>query len=191
MGSRGPKLKTGDREPNGRLSRAAAAAKSLSEALNEVNRQNALQEMAVVLAQPHRRGSEDKRCASALGRFVLAQGLRSEVYDAGIEYAALVNRWRAAKGIPTTVRQGIGGNGEGPSDATVQSWASQIARIELAIVPISHPGFLAMRRLALDDENIPSGLFYDAAISLGALAQAMGRLPQGGHPFLAPPPAAA
>lgn len=184
MGSRGPKLKQGTRTPSGQLSRSAAAAKSLSEALNQANRQNAMEQMAVVLAQPHRRGSEDTRCASALGRFVLAQGLRSEVYEAGLDYAKLINRWRSAKGIPTQIREGIGGLGDGPSDETVQSWASQIARIELAIVPISHAGFLAMRRLCLDDHDIPSSLWFDAAISLGALAKTMGNLPQGGHPFL-------
>lgn len=188
MGRRGPKLKQGAREPNGRLSRAEKA-KPTQEALNEANRKAIEQEIGVVLMQPHRRGRDDKYCASALGRFVLAQGLRSEVYDAAERYADLVNRWRAAKGIPTPLRLGIGGGGEGPSEETVKSWALQIAKVELAIVPISHPGFLAMRRLVLDDEDIPSALWLDAAISLGALAQHYGLLTT--HPFLAGAPNAA
>jgi hypothetical protein len=188
MGSRGPKLKQGKREPNGRLSRTEKM-KPTAEALNEANRKAIEQEIGVVLMQPHRRGRDDKYPASALGRFVVAQGLRSEVYDAADRYADLVNRWRAAKGIPTPVRLSIGGNGEGPAEETVKSWAQQIARIELAIVPLSHPGFLAMRRLVLDDQDIPSALWYDAAISLGALAQHYGLLTT--HPFLSGAPNAA
>jgi hypothetical protein len=76
------KKKAGARHACGKLRQPLTPEKLAKDAETQA------QTMATVLAQPHRRGSTDQRCESALGRFVLAQWLRSEVYDAGLSYAA-------------------------------------------------------------------------------------------------------
>lgn len=77
------------RERNGRRQRQTTKAE-----IEAAQRAREEAEKAVVMSQPHRRGSTDQKCTTALGRFVLAHKLREELYLAGEEYAGLVRRWR-------------------------------------------------------------------------------------------------
>jgi hypothetical protein len=90
-------------------------------------------EMKVVLNQSHRRGSRDQLCESPLGRFFLENPMiRRELREAGIEFAAIKRRWRAAKGVPTDVRMHEG-TGADPLPETMRRWENQIALVECSI----------------------------------------------------------
>jgi hypothetical protein len=65
--------------------------------------------MATALAQPHRRGSKDPRdpfLESPLGRFILWHKLDRLCYDDALNFAKLVRRVFATKGVPQAVRDG-------------------------------------------------------------------------------------
>lgn len=55
--------------------------------------------MSVALAQPHRRGDNDPRLESALGRLCKAKGWHSASFDAGIMYGDNIRRMRLAEGF--------------------------------------------------------------------------------------------
>ena len=163
--------KSGPRYPSGRLKYAT--------------RDPVCDEVTVtVLRQPHRKGDTDQRRASALGRFVLAYRMRSEIYDSGNEYAELVARWRAARGIPTDVRLGVGGCGEGPADETVREWNKKIEMVHAAITLVAKPGLPLIRTLILDDRDIDATDAIVTQSALSELAYALGRLGRGAHPFV-------
>lgn len=156
--ARGRKRKVGKREASGKPQRAPAG-----------ERADAIR--GVVLAQPHRRGNTDQRAESPWGRFCLRAGpghrpLDREIYDAGEQYAGLKRRWRAARGVPTDLRLGVGGSGDGPSDITVAQWARTIARVEHAMARETVPGFLAIRGALFDHADI--GLEYQEAAVVAA-----------------------
>ena len=144
-----------------------------------------LAEAIVVLSQTHRRGNTDQKCASALGRFVMAYKLRSEIYDAGQEYLEVTTRWRGAKGIPTSVHAGGGGCGLGPTDETVDDWSRRINNWHAAINGVvSKWGLPLMRSLVLDDEYPPAADAILTQATLVELAYATGRLGKNCHPFV-------
>lgn len=62
----------------------------------------------VVLDQPHRRGNPDQRCENALGRFVVEEKLKPELYEAGDEFARLTLTWRRLKALPGVIHHGPG-----------------------------------------------------------------------------------
>lgn len=180
-GERMAKRKTGPRHPCGKLKQPSAKDRALKDA--ELYRAN----MAQVASQPHRRDFADPispRLECALGRFCERQRLRSELFDAGREYADLLRRWRVAKGCPDPVHTGGMGSGQGPSDAVVASWWKQIERIEAGLRRESFLPFLAVRHLAIDDRDIPATATAHAVEGLCIVAQELGRLPVGAHPFV-------
>lgn len=169
MSRRGRKRKSGHRQPNGQLARPMSKQEN---------------PMALVLNQPHRRGSSDQRCASALGRFCLRAGLRRELYDAGLEYAGVVNRWRAAKGIPLQ-HHVTGGTGIDPSDETVARWRRDMLDMEQAMMAHGIKALLAVKQIALDDADIGIDQDSYAIDGLYAVAENRGLLPDRLGPFSA------
>lgn len=55
--------------------------------------------MSTAIAQPHRRGSEDRRLSEPLGRLIAASRLRSDLYDVGEAFAVVVYNARRAQGL--------------------------------------------------------------------------------------------
>jgi hypothetical protein len=116
------------REPNGRVARLTTV-----EQIAMAERVRQQREMAVVLAQPHRKGSNSQLAESVLGRFCEKHKLRRELYDAGVEYGAMRRRWAKYKDAPMADR--IQGNGMGiPEDEDAKRWNEWISRMNLAIV---------------------------------------------------------
>ena len=150
MARKGRPRKFVKRELNGRAIRPTL------EQIRDADRAQRLAEQSTVLAQPHRRGADDIWPATALGRFVAGQGLRREVYEAGQQYEIDMRRLWAAIGVPSPIKVGEGGLGEGISEATATALKSRLGRVELAIATITHSGWLAMRNLVLFDKDISS-----------------------------------
>ena len=175
--SRGRKRKFTPREPNGRAQRSTVAA------LEAIERDKRLQNMSVVLSQPHRQGNTDQRCESALGRFCLKHRLAREIYDAAEEYRGVVNRWRAAKGIPMELRQGIGSGGDGPSEDTVRGWSKRILLMERALNRASNEARHAVCQIVLDGFELGADQVEHGKIGLFALADEMGFLGNRAHPY--------
>lgn len=172
----GRKRKNAARELNGKPKRPTL------QQIAEIERHSREHEMAVVLAQPHRRGERDQKAASALGRFVLQQKLKEEVYDAGEEYAALVRRWRVAKGVPVQGRVGPS-TGMPLDDATVDTWGKRIASIERRFLKAGPGVASATIWLTIDDRDLASPSWPLALVGLRALADELGLLKEDQHPF--------
>ena len=175
MAQSGRKPKPGPREPNGRLKRPTTMA-----ALNAMADAARLREQKVVLAQPHRRGEADPKAESPLGRLCLRHGLRAELYDAGLSYGSIVACWRSAKGIPMATDRGVGGYGDGPSEATVRRWQTQMLEIERAVSRCGIEALLVLRTLVLDEAE--PGIERDglAVLALRAAAVELGLMRE--HP---------
>ncbi|GLS17886.1 hypothetical protein GCM10007874_09020 [Labrys miyagiensis] len=157
------------REKNGRPSRAQHPVEAME---------------AVVLAQPHRRGSTDRRCASVFGRFCLRLKLRQELTEAGEEYAATVKRWRAAKGVPTPFHNEASGSGRGAADATVAIWQRQMLAMERAMMEAGLKALLAVKQLTLDGNELGMDQDGPAVEGLMALAVHLGVMRKGAHPWM-------
>jgi len=177
-------VKLKHREPNGRHKRPTAAERAKRE-------RDAYQvEMRTVLKQPHRRDMPEPEhpwCATALGRFCLKNRIRRELHDCAADYAGLVGRWRAAKGVPLADSTGHAGTGLGPSAATVRAWEKEIDAMEKAMRR-ALPGksgniaYAAVRHVAVDGADLPPEFIPAAAQGMLALAKHMGhRLV---HPFV-------
>ncbi len=178
MSRAGRKRKTGQREPNGRLQRPSKEEREAARLCREAG------ERATVLAQPHRRGNYDQLCASALGRFVLNHKMRRELFEAGEEYAGTVRRWRAAKGIPEPFLNSARGNGVGPSDEAVERLEQRVTAMRSCVARES--GVQALKWLdvvVLDDAEIPGAVGCHAVGSLTALAEHLGMIKAGSHPY--------
>jgi hypothetical protein len=131
---------------------------------------------AVVLAQPHRRGNTDQRCASSFGRFCLRNKLSQSVHDAGEEYRGTTQRWRILKGVPCRREPGLSdGVGEIDNDL-VRAIGSHMLTMERAMVAASLCGFYALRGMLLDDFEIGMDEDGPAAEALEALAVHLGFL---------------
>jgi hypothetical protein len=168
-------MKSGPRQPNGELQRRPAR-----------DEREACQ-LSVILNQPHRRGQAnptDQKHASAFGRFCLRMKLREEIYTASEKFGSLVRSWRAARGVPTNLRLGVAGTGQGPSDEAVRAWGDRIASIEHAVLAsCDSRGYLAIRTMILDEiDGDPrfDGFSRDAAF---LLAVEMGCLSLRNSPF--------
>jgi hypothetical protein len=165
---RGRKRAVVQREKNGRASRALKPREAIE---------------AVVLAQPHRRGNADPRCASVFGRFCLRLKLRAELNDAGEEYAATVKRWRAAKGIPTPFHNEATGSGRGAADPTVAAWQRQMLAMERAMMDAGLKALLAVKQLTLDGNELAMDQDAAGVEGLMALAVHLGLTRKGAHPW--------
>lgn len=151
--------------------------------LEQIAQDRRLAPMATVLAQPHRQGNTDQRCATALGRFCMAHRVPLDVMYAAEEYEGLVRRWRAAKGVPTTVRLDAGGMGPGPSAATVRRWEAQIDGVEDELGRLGAKK--AVQRLVLEDRDAQDGSAPQLLAGLWAIAVEFGWVPRSRHPFRA------
>jgi hypothetical protein len=173
--------KYGPRDAAGRLKKPTL--QQIKEAEAKKHREN----MQTVANQPHRRGYSDpldRRLTSALGRFCIGQRLRSELYDAGEEWAGVLRRWRAAKGVPDPLHTGGMGTGQGPSDKTVDDWERLIRRIENALHLEGKDVWLLTRNVCIEDQD-PYSCEVDVVVrGLRAVAVELGRLPATAHPFL-------
>lgn len=183
MAKPGRKRRVGQREPNGRLQRPSREEREAARLRREAG------ERATVLAQPHRRGNYDQLCASALGRFILnhrtdGRGLRRELFEAGEEYAGTVRRWRASKGIPEPFLNSARGSGTGPSDEAVERLEKRVTAMRSYVAKES--GVQALKWLdiiVLDDGEIPGAVGCHAVGALTALAEHLGMITVGAHPY--------
>lgn len=167
------------REKNGRLQRPS------KKQMEAILRSREESEMAVVLAQPHRRGNRDQKCESALGRFCIRMKLREELHDAGKHYANITRLWRVAKGIPSQLVKGGIGSGNGPSDATVAEWSRKLSRVQTAMQRGTPEGYYAIRLLCLDNEDVEYLNEAQAVDALVIMAREFGYLSTGDvHPYL-------
>jgi hypothetical protein len=184
MAKRGRPRKSGARQPNGQLRRPTLAQ------LQENEYQRRMSETAVVAAQPHRAWAKDPRdpkLATALGRFCVFYAVRSELYEAGVEWANTYRRLLAAKGCPDPLHQStLGRGGDGPSDATVDAWERDVERVENALRPYGSGALVGVRHLCMDNADLPAEAAADAIVGLRVLAVTLGRLPKGAHPFARP-----
>jgi hypothetical protein len=179
MGKRGPKRKIAQRYPSGQIKRPTTA-----RALNDRNKQIVQAMQGVVLMQPHRRGSEAKEAASALGRFWLRMKTDNKViFHAGDHYAGLVRRWRAAHGLAPAhpLEEPDGGVSDGPAWSTVQGWLRDIRKIERLLDGLGARS--AVDRIVIDDLDPPNPASEAAALmGLHAIALEV-RLVKPDHPF--------
>lgn len=158
--------------------------------IQSADRKARLAETAVVAYQPHRRGAPDPldhRLASALGRFVIRHGLRSELFDAAEAWSAIYRAWRAAKGVPDPLHGSTLGAGDGPSDELVDTWWREIVRVERALKVHGLTAWLGVRHLCLDNSDVPDDAVADVIVGLRVVAVEMGMLPNGAHPFVNAP----
>jgi hypothetical protein len=182
MAKRGRPRKSGHRETNGRLQRPTL------EQMRAIETAQRLRETDVVAMQPHRRWAKnprDERLESALGRFVLAHGLRSELLDAGLSWAKQFKRWCQIHGVrapyPTTPR---GGGGADPEDDEIDRVNRTIDAIDYELKGRGQIAYLGARSLCLDDADISTEATADAIAGLVVVAVHLGRLPRGAHPFV-------
>jgi hypothetical protein len=148
----GRRRKKGKRERNGRVQRPPAVDRDVC---------------AVVLAQPHRRGSRDPFCESPLGRFVLRHGLDRLTYDAALGYAHLVRRVFAAKGIPQPVRDGHRATpGQEMRAETARHLQNTLEQIEKRLRGIGHGGVDAVCELAVYEREALPGQTEEASLVL-------------------------
>lgn len=82
--------------------------------------------MAVALAQPHRRGSDDKRAGEPLYELCLAYRWRDEMYHAGVAYGEIVRQDRAASGFH--VPGLVAGEGEARTEQEITA-SRELARL--------------------------------------------------------------
>ena len=162
----GRKRKLGHREPNGRLKRILEA---------DRDKRVQIAEMVTVLSQPHRQGDTHQYQESPLGRLVRRNGLRTELYDAGIEYGGLVRQFYAAKGIPQPSSDG-GGSGKGVSPEKALRLKEELERLERPMKRESIWGFSALRKLTVHEQEIMAVLEPDAIRVLYLLAQMLRKL---------------
>jgi hypothetical protein len=148
MGCPGRKRKSGAREANGRLARVKAA-----------ERKALVGERAVVLKQPHRRdgngGNLSQLCESPVGQFILRHRLRSELYDAALQYGSLARRFLRAKANGVDIVE-CAGTGQEMSTVTegfagLRQWAifeRPIApEAEKAVIPVIYRLAASLGRL--------------------------------------------
>lgn len=127
------------REPNGRAKRDNTKA-----ALEAADRAQRLKVQKTVMDQPHRQGSTDQKCATALGQFCMRYKLRDECYRAGEEYGLLHRRWQMViAGIKPEGHKGSGNVQEEVTQELARKLTSRVEDAEdalrSAIVPNAYP----------------------------------------------------
>ena len=166
------------REPSGKIKRPTRAEMAAADLRKREG------ERSFVLMQPHRNGEASQLAGSAFGRYCLRMKMRRELYDAGEEYANVVRRWRAARGIPTDLRLSEGaGTGDGPAGTTVAAWAKRISSLNNTMLNTSKEGFFAVRQMILDGYDIGMDQDGCASETLVALAVDLEFIRAGEHPF--------
>jgi hypothetical protein len=124
-----------------------------------------------VLAQPHRRGDKSQNCESPLGRLAIKWKLRSEVFDAGLQYGRKVRLWQVNHGVQIEVHApSAGHSGTEINAATMRRWNAEIVRIDTTMKKISIPGFNAVRMLAVAEREVAPGVEQAAVACLTELA---------------------
>ena len=176
------------RERNGRLQRPTMAQIKAAEAAR------LMEEKQTVLAQPHRRGDIDQRRESELGRFVMENRLRGELYLAGNQLFVLVWSWRAAIGCPMPLRipkaslMAVDPDHPGQDRA----WLKKINRCYKAIQKNCGPGAVpSVVNLCVEGGAVAPANRLLVIQGLAALAVELGTVQkQGFVPFLSPQPPA-
>lgn len=175
----------------GPRTKSGALRKPTLQQIKEAEAKEYRENMQTVANQPHRRNAPDpldRRLSSALGRFCIAHGLRSELFDAGEEWGNLLRRWRAAKGVPDPMHTGGMGSGLGPSDDTVDGWERLIRRIEAALKALDSTETIwrLTRSICIDDEDPRPGDTRHVFVICGlrSVAGELGRLSRSAHPFV-------
>lgn len=156
------------REPNGRPQREA------KHQIEEAERAREQREMAVVLSQPHRRGSRSQLRENAIGRFVEDMMLPMALYFAAQEYASTKRRWLAEAKAPMPDR--LGGSGEDVPPEVFREWGDSIKRDEDAMRDAAGTiGMVPVVWMAFDGFDCPPNSPRDkVVIALVALARAHG-----------------
>lgn len=164
------------REKNGRLKRPTKAEREAAR-LAKLD-----PEKSTVLNQPHRKGDRDQRRESPLGRFVMDRRLKSELYDAGEEFATIIRTWRRLKGLPGVISNGPGAAVSADDDEIADKINRLARRMRDADAAMRPRDAAAVRWLVLecnplDDpkeldlcRRIEWGLF-DLAIHFGMIAK--------------------
>jgi hypothetical protein len=91
---------------------------------------------------------------SPLGQFVLRQQLPRICYDSALDYARLVRRNFAAKGVPQPVATGYHATGDREiSTEAARALQNQLQQVEKRLGGISRAGLSALRALAVDERE--------------------------------------
>jgi hypothetical protein len=126
--------------------------------------------MAVALAQPHRRGSKDPRdpfLESPLGRFISQLKLDRLCFDNALNFAQLVRRVFAAKGVPQPHRDGhrTPDNWLGLSTEAPRHLERELEELEKRLKNVSRSGFSAARQLVIfERETLPEQAEVTASV---------------------------
>ena len=142
--------KIGKREPNGKPQRSTAAE------LNAISRREQLAVKSIAMTNPERRDFVDPESPLAgqpLGRFVMAEKLRMEYFNAGERYFDEVRRWRSAKGLKTLGWVGQGFETEATRDE-IEKRFKIMAEAQRALMSCSLAAFSAVNHLVLHMEEL-------------------------------------
>jgi hypothetical protein len=170
------------REGNGRLKRPTMAEIRAAEA----DKLNA--EKATVANQPHRKGDLSQLRESELGRFVLDNKLRSELYLAGNQLFVLVWSWRAAIGCPMPLHIPRSAIMNPDSEGMDAVWNKKINKCYAAIQQECGKGVvMPLVNLCVHDEPVSTMNRRNVIDGLAALAVELGQVESRGFvPFLTP-----
>ena len=181
----GAKRKPGERYASGRRKTVRTM-----EVMNELNARKQREAKATVLAQPHRKGSDDPRLTDALGRFCARIGLSDEAYQAGSDYERLMMRWRSACSAPraAAMRADLMSEAQADGEAVAaypvgdddgeeeRRLRERINGAKAAMVRESFNGFLSIHGAAIDGNEIDDTWAEHARRSLLALGVYLGRI---------------
>jgi hypothetical protein len=113
--------------------------------------------MTTALNQPHRRSAKDPRDPyneSPLGRLILRQELPRVCFDHALNYAQLVRRLFAAKGVPQPVGTGVHATADHEMTAeTARRLQNELREVEQRLGGISRTGLNGLRALAVDERE--------------------------------------
>lgn len=115
---------------------------------------------------------------SALGRFVLRNRLRPELYDAGLEYGNLVRFYCGVKARHIDIRDRPSGAGGDVSPQKAKWLAKELVRLNTPLRKLDPVGFSAVRTLAAMECEIAHEAEPSAVIilcELGRLLRKVGR----------------
>lgn len=135
------------REKSGKLKRPTKKEREMAAR----SRTAEFQEIAVVLAQPHRRGDPDQRKSSSWGRFCMRNKLARELFDAGERYGQIYSRWCLLK-----TGRAIEGHSAGSSaglEPTPENIRQTVENLEAAesALRFAHPiAYPVIRHMVID-----------------------------------------
>ena len=153
-------------------------------------RRSADVEKLLVLSQPHRKGNPSQLCESPLGQLILRRGLRPELFEAGREYARLINSYRmsicAPKSRPAIPKIALMDGGMAgsprpdPEPEQVMRLMRFIGKVEL---PLNGSKAL-LRDLCLEERPLPPNAEDDAIAGLLEVAVTFGLMLRRLGPFI-------